>query len=116
MDRMKTFLTYVLLIIGFFVISLLLENGLLMAMYAPISGQFDGYYSVTNSKFSLENGKAKACNVNGYISFNLVNTTGKFVDKCYLKVDLYNKQDLLADTEYLQVQGMQPRRQETICY
>ena len=110
MDRMKTFLKYVLWIIGFFVISLLLENGLLMAMYTPISGEFHDYYSTTGKKFSIENGKAKACNVNGYVSFDLINTTEKFVDKCYVKIDLYNDQNLLADTEYFKVQGMQPRR------
>ena len=110
MDRMKTFLTYALIIIGFFALSLLLENGLLMAMYAPISGEFDGYYSEMDSHFSLQNSSAKACNVNGYLNFDLINTTGKFVDQCYLKIDLYNEAKLLADTEYIKVLGMQPRR------
>ncbi len=105
---MKTFLIYVLVIVGFFVVSLLLEDGLLRAMYSPIAGEFDGHYSATNAEFSVDNMEAKACNVNGYMSFNLKNTTGNFIDKCYVKVDLYNHQKLLADTEYMQVQGMQP--------
>lgn len=105
---MKTFLTYILLIIGFFAISILLENGLLMAMYSRMMGQFDGYYATTNSEFSIDNARAKACNVNGYLSFDLINTTGKFVDTCYVKIDLYNQQDLLADTEYIETKGMQP--------
>ena len=104
---MKTFFIYALLIIGFFAVSLILENGLLMAMYAPISGEFDGYYAQTNSRFNLKNAIATACNVNGYLSFDLINTTGGFVDQCYLKVDLYNERALLADTEYIKIVGMQ---------
>lgn len=113
MDRMKTFLTYVLLIIGFFAISVLLENGLLMAMYTPISGEFDGYYQATDSRFSIKNTLATACNVNGYLNFDLINTTGSFIDQCYLKIDLYNEQKLLADTEYIRMVGMQARRYQT---
>ena len=108
MDRMKTFLTYALLIIGFFAISLLLENGLLMAMYSRIYGNFDGFYAKTNSNFSIANASAKACNVNGYLNFDIKNTTGSFIDKCYVKIDLYNEQDLLADTEYIPMKGLQP--------
>lgn len=107
MDRMKTFLIYVLLIVGFFIVSVLLENGLLIAMYSQISGEFDGYYSATNSEFSMDNVSAKACNVNGYLNFDWINTTGKFVDRCYVKIELYNERDLLADTEYIEVRGMQ---------
>lgn len=109
MDRMKTFLIYALLIIGFFAVSIVLENGLLLAMYTPISGQFDGYYTKTNSPFNMTNASATASNVNGYLNFDLINTTGNFVDECYLKVNLYNERQLLADTEYIKVVGMQPR-------
>ena len=109
MDRMKTFLTYALLIVGFYIVSVLLENGLLLAMYSRISGEFNGYYAPTNSQFGIGDASAKACNVNGYLRFDLLNTTGKFVDECYVKIDLYNHQKLLADTEYIKVRGLQPR-------
>lgn len=107
MERMKTFLTYVLLIIGFFILSVFLENGLLIAMYSSISGNLDGYYSAVNGEFEMKNITAKACNINGYINFELVNTTGSFINQCYLKIDLYNEQNLLADTEYVEIIGMQ---------
>ena len=38
MDRVKQLNTYVLLLIGFFIISIILENGLIAAMYTPIGG------------------------------------------------------------------------------
>ena len=37
----------------------------------------------------------------------MINSTGSFVDQCYLKIDLYNGRDLLAHTEYIEVRGMQ---------
>ena len=108
MERMRTFLTYALLIIGFFVLSLWLENGLLKAMYEPISGELDGSFGGIENAFQGNNLAVKACNVNGYMSFDLVNTTGKFIDRCYAKIELYNHQQLLADTEYIEILGMQP--------
>ena len=107
MDRMKTFLIYALLIIGFFALSIALENGLLYSMYANIPGEFNSYYEQTGTRFSLSNSTATACNVNGYISFNLTNSTGSNIEKCYLKLDLYNKQKLLADTEYFEITNFQ---------
>lgn len=92
MDRMKTLLTYVVLIIAFFIVSILLENGLLFTMYSKIDGELNGYYQSSNGKLDFQNISAKACNINGYISFDLINKTEKFIDKCFLKIDLYNEQ------------------------
>lgn len=108
MDRMKTFLIYVLLIVGFFALSMVLENGLLLAMYSSIHGEFDGYYTRTGNYFQLENMTTKASNVNGYMSFDLRNSTGVAVNQCYLKIELYNERDLLADTEYVEIRQMAP--------
>ena len=88
MSRMKTFLIYVLLIIGFFALSVVLENGLLFAMYSKIDGELNGYYEQTNSHLSFQNVSAKACNVNGYINFDLQNTTPNLIEQAYLKIDL----------------------------
>ena len=107
MDRMKTFLTYVLLIIGFFILSLVLENGLLFAMYSKIDGELNGYYENTNSSMNFENISARACNINGYISFDLKNTTGSQVQNAYLKIDLYNELGQLSHTEYAKIDNME---------
>lgn len=108
MDRMKTFLIYALAIIGFFVLSILLENGLLSAMYSKIQGEFGGEYTSLNQSFSMENMEAKACNINGYMSFDLVNLGQRSIHQCFLKIDLYNEVDLLADTDYVEVLDMEP--------
>ncbi len=93
---------------------MVLENGLLLAMYSKIQGEFDGYYETTQTYFSIENAEAKACNVNGYIYFDLLNTTGKHIDQCYLKIDLYNEQELLADTEYVLISDMEAESSKKI--
>ena len=111
---MKTFLTYVLLIIGFLIGSMFLEDALLKAMYTEIPGEFNGYYTPTNGRFRIENANAKACRINGYISLDLLNTTGTFIDQCYMKIDLFNAQDLLAHTEYIEIKGMQPEDKKTL--
>lgn len=113
MKRMKTFLIYALILIGFFALSMVLENGFLMAMYKNIPGNFHGEYSDSNEPFLVENISVKASNVTGYINFDFINNTGKYIDKCYLKVDLYNSQNLLAATKYIEVVGMQPNTKKT---
>lgn len=112
MDRMKTLLTYALLIIVFFIVSVFLENGLITTMYKNVITEFNGDYK--NEELSVENMEVKASNVNGYMSFNLINTTSNFIDKCYLKINLYNKQNLLADTEYMEILEMQPGETKNI--
>ena len=41
MARMKTFFTYLVLLIGFFLLSIFLENGLINNMYAKVDGKVD---------------------------------------------------------------------------
>lgn len=40
MKRMRTFLMYALVLVGFIFLSYVLENGLLMGMYDPIERKF----------------------------------------------------------------------------
>lgn len=107
MDRLKTFFTYALLIVGFLVLSLILENGLLEDMYSAIAGNANGTYANTNSGFLVQVDESKASNVNGYLRFKIKNTTGHFIEKCYAKIDLYSKQNLLAATKYAEINDFQ---------
>ena len=107
MATLKRFYIYIVLLVAFFIVSIFLENGLLKTMYSKIPGEFDGYDVSSGKYFSVEIASGKACNVNGYIQFDLYNTTGKYVEKCYAKVELYNTRNLLADTEYLEILDME---------
>ena len=100
MDRMKTFFKYALLIVGFFILSLILENELIMGMYGTITGNTN---MSSNLGLDIQLEDSRATNINGYIRFKVKNTTGHFTQKCYAKIDLYSKQDLLAATKYAEI-------------
>ena len=101
MKRAKQLNTYALLLIGFMIISMILENGLIAAMYAPIQGIASGTYTTTDGlEVTVED--ARATRVNGYMKVKVKNTTGRDIDKCYAKMDLYNKYGLVA-TEYVEI-------------
>lgn len=106
MKRMKTFLIYALIFVGFFAYSMFLENGLLMAMYKDISGNSSGAFEGSDNAFGIENLSAQATNVNGNIQFDLVNNSGMPVEEGYLKVDLYNSQMQNAGTQYIPISGL----------
>lgn len=106
MDRMKTFAKYALLIIVFFIFSIFMENVLLVSMYKDIPCTIDESYNGEDDRFSVINLSANASNTNGYISFELINNSAETIEKCYVKINLYNKQDLLAKTEYIEVKDL----------
>ena len=103
MDRVKELGTYVLLLVGFFILSIILENGLISAMYAPIEGLTSGNYTAEISGLEVTVLDARATSVNGYMKVKIKNTTGRDIDECYAKMDLYSKQGFLAATEYVEL-------------
>ena len=108
MKRMKTFLMYALVLIGFIFLSYVLEDGLLLGMYDAIDGKVDSelYPGIEITDF-----KGRACNINGYLSFVLKNESNKTVN-CYGKIDLYSRQNLLAATEYIEISNLEPKNQK----
>ena len=103
MDRVKTLSTYAMLLIGFFILSIILENGLIAAMYAPIDGLAVGKYESAGGDLEVTILDARATRVNGYLKVKIKNTNGRDIDSCYAKMDLYSKQGFLAATEYVQI-------------
>lgn len=104
MARMKTFLLYFLGIVGFFILSLILENGLIANMYKKMDGNIqDRGYAI-----SVEGISGRATNINGYMKFRLSNNSDKEQNDYYAKIDLYSKNGLLAATKYVKVEGINP--------
>ena len=99
MSRMKTFFKYALWIIGFFILSLILENGYLNKMYVPIEGLKQVTMQMASgdeASLEIETLEAKASNVNGTLKIKITNTSGKFLEKCYAQIELINSQDQVA--------------------
>ena len=106
MSTMSNFRNYTLWIIGFFIISVILENALVMDMYKSIGGTSNGELALsstsTNDNLEVTVGEARATNVNGYVDINVKNTSGHFIDKCCVKLDLYTVRGNLAATKYIE--------------
>ena len=66
MDRVKELNTYVFLLVGFFILSIILENGLIAAMYTPISGLASNSYTNADG-LEVTVVDARATRVNGYM-------------------------------------------------
>ena len=109
MARMKTFFTYLVLLIGFFLLSIFLENGLINNMYAKVEGKVDSNLitdgGTSNITIAVE--EAKASNVNGNLKIKITNTSGHFIEKCCARVDLYSRQNLLAATKYIELNNFE---------
>lgn len=111
MERMKTFFIYFLIVIGFFIVSCLIEILAFHAMYGSIidNGSIENGQGIV-----LEIAKIKATNVNGFIELNAVNKNNSDIKNKYIKVDLINKQDLIAATKYIKIADL--KSEESVKY
>lgn len=108
MKRLKTFLTYLILIVAFFVVSRFLETGLIRTMYKDLTGIVveDFTYNGQDIYLDIDVNEAKATNVNGYVDLTVINNANIDIDEAYLKVELTSKSDVLAITKYMDVQDL----------
>ncbi len=107
MARMKTFFLYLFGIVGFFFLSLLLEDALIANMYVAMEGE------VTSSpEIIIDEHSGSATNVNGYMQFKLLNKSNKVCDD-YVKIELYSEQGLLAATKYVEITDLEPNHAKT---
>ena len=102
MARMKTVFLYLFGIVGFFFLSLLLEDALIENMYYKMDGEL-----APASGIVIDNDAGKATNINGYMQFRLSNTSNQVSDD-YVKIELYSKQGLLSGTKYVPITDLQP--------
>jgi len=79
----------------------MLENGLIYDMYKKINGEINN-----NLGIEIINNESRATNVNGYMNLSVKNNMSSNLENRYMKLDLYNKQDLLALTEYVDISGL----------
>lgn len=108
MDIKKIF-SYIFILIAFYMISTLLENGLIDNMYAKINGTTNNktYVKGIFTEIEMDVKESRATNVNGYIDLNIKNNMNSDLEKAYLQVDLYNERDLLAETEYIEIDNLE---------
>lgn len=110
MSKLQTFLIYVLIIIGFFFVSEFLSGQLIQQMYAKLNGTVEKEFKYQGQDMALdvEIIDARATNMNGYITARVTNNTDVIVDKAYLKLDLYAKEDIKAVSRYMEIKDLKP--------
>lgn len=109
MERLKTFLTYALILIAFFLVSVTLEKGLIKDMYYDMTGTVNSIlegYKGQNIDLNITVEEAKSTNINGYITLNITNNSSVPIEEAYLKVDLYSKSDVHAVTKYMEINNL----------
>lgn len=110
MSTMSNFRNYALWIIGFFIISVILENALIADMYKPIGGSANGnvvFSGQVNTDLEVTVEDARATNLNGYLLINVKNTTGKYIEKCCAKIELFTDRGILASTKYVDISNFE---------
>ena len=108
MARLKTFLTYLLLIIAFFAVSKFLEAGLIRNTYKDMTGKAIGEftYNGQSAYVDIVVNEAKSTRVNGYVDMTITNKSSMDIEEAYLRVDLYSKSDVLAITKYMDIKDL----------
>ena len=103
MDDLKKFFTYGIMLVGFLIISTLLEHGLIMDMYSTIEGSIKG-----NDNIKVEVLESKATNVNGRMDVKITNDSNEKIDSAFAKIDLLDEYGQVAITKYTTIENLEP--------
>ena len=95
MARMKRFLLYLILFIGFFIYTTIASNLIVKDLNEPITNIEILTESPIITVDNCEAGKFRG-NINGTVR----NNTGKHIEKAFLKLDLYDDSDRNIGTKY----------------
>ena len=102
MDRLKTFLKYVIWLILFFIFSEFLINVGLNSSYKKMERRDNiSQVQITEAQSTLVNGKVKGIITNSQEDY----LTGK-----YIRIDYYSKRDVLVGTKYISIETTENNR------
>ena len=106
MKRMQTFLTYALIIIGFYFFSNFLIDFGISSSYKDVE-QDKIKMEQSNNGFEIEVDKANSNRRQAYFTGTVKNNSDKVIEKQYVKVNSYFKGKLMQE-KYLAFENMQP--------
>lgn len=95
MPRVKTFLKYVLMLIGLYIIVNLLTYWLTMDTYKNITD-----YKILTEEPTISITECKATYSKGHINGTITNNTSEQMREIYIKIDLYDKEENYLGTKY----------------
>lgn len=99
MDRMKTFLIYVLIVVGFFIFSDFIINVGLNSTYKNMESK--------NSLEQVNIKQAEATSVNGRILGSINNSGTEDINGKFLKIDIFSERDVFLGSKYYDIQNIE---------
>lgn len=99
MDRMKTFLIYALIVVGFILLSNFLIDVSLNSQYKDIERK--------DQTSQVQIYQAEATLVNGRIRGVVTNSGDVDLNNKYIKIDFYSKRDVFLGRKYIQINQLQ---------
>lgn len=103
MERMKTFLIYLILFVALYFFVDFASFAYIKTTYEDLT-KF--VIDVSNPKIKIQ--EAKSTYINGYIKGTLLNNTEEEIQKQYLKFEFFSKRDVLLGRKFIKVEDLDP--------
>lgn len=103
MSRMKTFLIYFLIFIGFYILSNFLINAYIKTSYYKISS-----YDIEVEDATVTIISAKASKEDGHIEGKISNGTKEEVIEKYMEVELFSNSNVSLGKEHVKIESLKP--------
>ena len=100
MSRLKTFIIYALIIIGFYFFSNVLIFFSVKGSYNNINGE------VLTTAPDIEIQEAKATYINGYVDGIINNNTETKIENKYIKIDIFSERNVKLGTKYVNIENL----------
>lgn len=101
MARLKKFLLYALMIIGFYIFSDILIYLSINSSYTNVDAKI--YTNIPE----IIVGESKATYVNGFVKGSIKNNTEGIINDKYLKIELYSARDVKLGTKYVKIENLE---------
>ena len=101
MDRMKTFFIYLLIFVGFYIISNFLISAYIKTSYYKISS-----YDIDVQDATVTIISAKASKDDGHIEGKISNSTNEEITNKYMVVELFSDNNVSLGKEYVKIEGL----------
>lgn len=102
MKKMKKFLKYALIVIGFWIFSDIL---IFLAINSTYKHTDTNIY-INSPEIII--GESKSTYVNGYVKGSIKNNTNGTINDKYLKIELYSQRDTKLGTKYVKIENLEP--------
>ena len=107
MSRMKTFLIYLLLIVGFYIFSDFASFAYIKTTYQDLN-KFT--IEAPNPKVKIY--ESKATYINGYIKGTLLNNDEQMIENKYVKFEFFSERDIYLGKKYIKVDKLAPNEEK----